>query len=168
MARRVDDVFDEGGDDQGELVLRARRAHQIVRPCWSRKVGRVERVVVDPGGFDDLRVGEAVEGRRTVAQIESRCLGSTSAEAARSSSYPRAACAWRDRMRTGSRAAGRRDQSRSCSTRGPPGSGVQVGADDRCRHLLPVRPTAVDRRSDPGEPAKPRARKMAVGVSRSP
>ena len=47
--------------------------------------------------------------------------------------------------------------------------GVEVRADDRCRHLLPEVATAVERRSDPGEAGEPsRPQDGRPGEPRSP
>ena len=132
------------------------RAHQVDRPVLVEEFAGVERVVVDPGRLEDHRVGEAVEGpsdrgpdRVPVPGFDlSRC-GQVLVPSPR-----RARMARQDADRLTSRRP-TRPVEELFDAQALQGGGVEIGADDRRRHLLPVRPAAVDCRSDPGEAGEP-------------
>ena len=126
-------------------------------PFSSKKAAGVEGVVVDPGGLQTLGSAKQSNARRTVAQIESRCLGSTSADDSEILVPSRGSIvvARQDLDRLGGQ-LGRRDQSRSSlDAQAPEGRRVEIGTDDGGRHLLPVGTTTVHGRPHPGESGEP-------------
>ena len=91
-----------------------------------------------------------------MAQIESRCRGSTLVEAARSSLHPRAALGWlRQDVDRVSCSGPARPVEEPVDAQALESSRVEVAADDRGCHLLPVVTTTVHRLSDPGESGEP-------------